>query len=256
MDSAGILRRIAAVGSILESTVDQLQLAAVSRSQSGQLIRELKKARLPPEGLQPILGAIAESRLLEPDKASINTAISQLVSADGDHCMAIANYQEWEALTEFLPQPVWDSLPSGDPNILFDFLIDLGLRKTSEPTRHVMACLLMQAGRGLEGALHIDKDTRAESVLAVGTLLAQRAAQKPLPVPFSMKLPTAPVILQTEHPALYMRVYTLQPPKRFDLDPAQWNVLKKATKIRHRAGRAAVMGAPASSGAQWVPSTQ
>eukprot|EP00959_Pyramimonas_sp_CCMP1952_P086991 1819868-Pyramimonas_sp.AAC.1 len=68
-----------------------------------------------------------------------------------------------------------------------------------------MACLLLQAGKGLEGALQIDADTRTQSALAVGTLFAQRAAKKTLPVPAIMKLPAAPMVLQIEHPALYMR---------------------------------------------------
>eukprot|EP00959_Pyramimonas_sp_CCMP1952_P292468 6116835-Pyramimonas_sp.AAC.1 len=77
----------------------------------------------------------------------------------------------------------------------------------------------MQAGRGLEGALQIDTGTRTQSVLAVGTLFAQRAAKKTLPVPVIVKLPAAPMILQIGHPALYMRACSLQQPKRFDLDP-------------------------------------
>ena len=164
MDAAAVLRRIAAVGAILQATTDPLQIAAVSRAQAGQVVKELKKARLPPEDLQPILEAIAGSRFTECDKATINTCISQLVSADGDSASCVADNQDWESLHEFLPQKVWDSLPSGDPNTLFDFLIDLGLRKASEPSKHTMACLLMQAGKGLDGAIQIDSGTRTDSV--------------------------------------------------------------------------------------------
>ena len=246
MDAAAVLRRIAAVGGILQATSDPLQIAAVSRAQAGQVVRELKKARLPPEDLQPILEAIAGSRFTECDKAAINTCISQLVSDDGDSASCVADNQDWESLQEFLPQTVWDSLPSGDPNPLFDFLIDLGLRRASEPTKHTMACLLMQAGKGLDGAMRIDSGTRTESVLAVGTLFAERVAsvQPPPPVPVIMKLPATPTSLQGHHPALFTRVYSLQPPKRFDLDPVGWSVLKKSTKMRHRSSRPA---APASA---------
>ena len=103
MDAAAVLRRIAAVGAILQATTDPLQIAAVSRAQAGQVVRELKKARLPPEDLQPILEAVAGSRFAEGDKATINTCISQLVRADGDSASCVADSQDWESLQEFLP---------------------------------------------------------------------------------------------------------------------------------------------------------
>ena len=231
-----ITKRLQAVTTILQNRPQEVRVG-VSSSQGGIIIKMLQQGRFSVENPACIAQATRASGLEPRDVAAIEEGIDEKMSSETPDARVLGGrmpLQQYEHLVDYLTAEVWSSLNNNEPNPLFEHLAKLGLRNPSEPTKQVIACLLMVAAKGMEGALQLSGAMKTNMHKTAGQLFSRSVNGAQSPLEFVHVLPRAPSEFKANHPKLYALAFGSSVPVPMAYDKFAFAELRRTTKMRKR----------------------
>lgn len=231
-----ITKRLQAVTTILQNRPQEVRVG-VSSSQGGIIVKMLQQGHFSVENLACIAQAARASGLEPRDVAAIEECIDEKMSSETTDARLLGGrmpLQQYEHLVDYLTAEVWLSLSNNEPDPLFEHLAKLGLRNPSEPTKQVIACLLMVAAKGMEGALQLSGAMKTNMHKTAGQLFSRSVSGAQSPLEFVHVLPRAPSEFKANHPKLYALAFGSSVPVPMAYDKFAFAELRRTTKMRKR----------------------
>ena len=144
-----------------------------------------------------------------------------------------ASLQNFEALPDFLTTAVWENLRAGETEEFFKHLVTLGLRNPSEPTKQVIACILMAASKGMDGALELSGGMKTQMCKTGGQLFSRYvSAHRENPTEDIRVLPATPAELKATHPETFKKAFGGSPAVPCIYEKLAFAELRRTTKMR------------------------
>ena len=252
-----VCKRINAVSSLLAARPPDRQ-QAISAAQAPVIVDLLRKGTYTTEELVEINTCLSASSFDPAAKEKIEQEIDRLAAAESPGAVLPAHgktpSQNWETMIEFISRPVWDSLlKDQDPATLFDHLIALGLRNPTEPTKQVLACILMATSKGMQDALQLSDPMKTSMVKSTGALFSRHltASRVPAPAVHIAVLPETPEALKAAHANVFNLVFAAAPAAPFPLDRLGFAELRRTTNMRSTKIAKASMPSASSAAFPW-----
>ena len=234
-----ILQQVGASKSILAALQNRPGLEKVSSHERLRLQQVLRATSLGTQDMGRIAGSIQDAGFQPSDLSALLDTVADVVSSKVVAPLAkVARTatQNYEHLVHYIPKAILEGLQQGNVNEFIDFLIRLGLRHPSEPTKLTMAVLTLVCSDGMDKALAMQPEVKLAFVKSFKQMFTARLKFFVPPTMYVEKLHQRPEDFRQEYPGLWDCAYQGSEPSPCPVSELQLAHLKTNSRMRSERG--------------------
>ena len=224
--------------------MEDIRLMNFGQGEERQLLQALRKKLASPVVVAPLSGKSTAT-------SGTPTAASCVFTAASGHSTDAPKLQNYEALTLFLPNSVWERLKKGETVTYFRFLSSLGLVSLSEPTARNLSLAILGAQHTPDDIVAMARDDKCALAEATKAAFHRTRALCPPPRHHLPTLHSTVQAFQSEYPDWFDELYAQELPAMPPWPKQTWARLVSSTNCRKLRGASSFLR---SSGSFVAPS--